>query len=305
MNIDRLKLLTKKYSIIKSALYPAIIMRRSFLKKRLLSQKEVINSFSELLLGDPVISVKEFDGVFAVDARSDLFFRMIVYKSYEPHLAKYCLKYLDKNKDVIDVGANIGFFTVMFANNIHNRKVLSIEPTKNAIKRLRRNIELNDVASKVDVFEGVASNQAGTIEIKTIEGKEEYSSLGKMKHHSISKESYMSEKVISVTLDELVKQKSLDPGFIKVDVEGAEHLVFEGSHKVLEDKRPIILSELSNFLLNENGSSSIEVINAIKKHDYDVFDPIDPSVQPGTKDFGDILCFPREMGIKINARIQI
>ena len=311
MNIDWLKTLAKKYPIINAVLYPLIIVRRpflkrdSFLQKKRSLQKETIHDFGELLCEDPVISIKEFNGIFAIDIRSDLFSRVLIDKNYEPTLVKYCLKYLDENRDVIDVGANIGFFTVMFAKTIKNKKVLSIEPTKNALKRLYRNIELNNVMEHVDIFEGVASNKKGVIEIKTIKGKEEYSTLGEMKHPSISKESYTTEKVTSITIDELVNQKSLDPGFIKVDVEGAEHLVFGGAQKVLEEKRPIILSELSNYLLNKNGSSSKEVINLIKKHGYDVFDPVDLSIEPGTKDFGDILCFPKEMGITTNVLFPV
>ena len=281
---------------LKKILSPVLILRQSFLKKRL-SQKEIFQNFSELLCEDPIINVSEFGGRFAVDARSDIFRRILINKSYEPELVQHCLNFLDKTRDVIDVGANVGFFTVMFAKNITNKKVLSIEPTKNAIRRLRQNLELNDVIDRVDVFEGVASNQNGTVEIKTIEGKEEYSSLGEMLHPSISKESYVTESIISTTIDALVEQKSLDPGFLKVDVEGVEHLVFEGAQETIKNKRPIILSELSNSLLMENGSSSEEVINLIKKYDYDVFDPVDLIGEPGNKDFGDILCFPKEMKI--------
>ncbi len=302
MNTGRFRTLAKKYPIVRAALYPAIFVRESFLKNKLLLQQEVTRNFGELLFDDPVIRVKEFDGIFVIDARSDLLSRIIIHKNYEPHLAKCCLQYLDKNRDVIDVGANIGFFTVMFAKNIINKKVLSIEPTRNAIKRLHRNVELNKVMERVDIFKGVASNQNGTMEIKTIDGKEEYSSLGKMKHPAVLEEKYTTESVTSITIDELVKQKSLDPGFIKIDVEGAEHLVFEGAQNVLESQRPIILSELSNILLNENGSSSNTVINLIKKYEYDVFDPIDPSVQPGRKDYGDILCFPKELNITMNVK---
>lgn len=305
MNADRLKILTNKYPIMKAVLYPAVMVRRSFLKRKLFLQKEIIQNFCELLGDDPVISVKEFNGVFAIDARSDLFHRILINKSYEPKFVTYCLKYLDKNRDVIDVGANIGFYTILFAKTLNNKKVLAIEPTKNALKRLHRNIELNHVMDQVDIFKGVASNHSGAVEIKTIKGKEEYSSLGKMKHPSISKESYITEEVIAITIDELVQQKSLDPGFIKVDVEGAEHLVFGGAQKVLENKRPIILSELCNYLLTGNGSSSKEVINLIEKNGYDVFDPVDLSSRPGTKDFGDILCFPKEMGITIDALRQM
>jgi FkbM family methyltransferase len=297
MSIDRLGKLAeiRRYWIVRMVLFPGVVVRRSILRRKWLWQREIVGTLGELLRDDPVIRVREFDGFFSIDARSDLFFRMLQYKSYEPDLAYCCLKYLDRNRDAIDVGANIGFFTVMFAKNL--RRVLSIEPTRGAIERLLRNIDLNSVNEKVDVFEGAASNQTGTIEVNTIEGKEEYSSLGKMKHPSISGASYSVERAPSTTIDELVAQGSYDPGFIKIDVEGVEHLVLEGAQHVLAKKRPVILSEISGFLLEENGSSAKEVISLIKRHDYDVYDPVNPTAKPGTKDFGNILCFPKEMGM--------
>lgn len=310
MNIDRLKELTQKHTLIKAALYPAIISKRlllkkkdSLLQKKMQWQKEVLDNLGEMLIGDPIIRVNEFNGIFSVDSHSDIFGRVIIDLCYEEKLSKLCLKYLDINKDVIDVGANIGLYTVMFAKNLSpQKKVLSVEPTKNALQRLRRNIEMNGVVNKVEIFEGVASDNNGSAEIKVIKGKEEYSSLGEMLHPWITNEKWILEKVISTTLDKLVDEKSLNPGFLKVDVEGAEHLVFKGAGKVLSEKRPIILSELSDFLLNRNGSSAMEVIDIIKSHGYDVFDPINPSVQPGIEAFGDIMCFPKEMNVlDINA----
>ena len=302
MSAIQIKKIATKYPILRAVLYPVIAARRLLQKKNNLLLKEVTNNLSEILIGDPIIRVDEFEGVFAVDIRSDLFSRIVLNRHYEPQLAQLCRRYLDKNRDAIDVGANIGFYTVMFAKNLAQQKVLSIEPAKSTLQRLQRNVALNGVMHKVEVFEGVASNRNGAVEIKTIKGKEEYSSLGAMDHPSITKEKWALEEVMGATLDELVKQKSLDPGFLKVDVEGVEHLVFTGAKKVLSEKRPVILSELSDFLLKRNGSSAREVIDLIKSHGYDVFDPINPSIQPGAKDFGDILCVPQERRERINTR---
>lgn len=284
---------------IRTVLSPLINLRRIALKKNYSKEKETINNIRRILIGDPIIRVDEFSGMFNVDIQSDLFFRLIQKNEYEPELVKLCLKYIDKNKDIIDIGANIGFFTVLFAKNIEKGSVLSIEPTKRTLERLYKNIKLNNVTNKVDVFEGVVTNANGTVEIKTIKGKEEFSSLGKMEHPSVANEQWTIETVKGITLDELVNLKSLNPGFIKIDVEGVEHLVFDGAQDVLNEYRPIILSELSDFLLKKNGSSAKEVINLIESCGYDIFDPIDPSSTPCIKDFGDIICFPKEMKVKL------
>lgn len=300
MDTIQLKKLAKKHPIIKALLYPGIVARSSLKKIYQSHQQKAIDYLGSILIDDPVIRVDEFEGIFSIGPQSHLFSRIILNKYYEPDLVKTCLKYIDPDRDVIDVGANIGFFSVLFGQKIANKRVLAIEPTRNALQRLRRNIGLNGVANKVEVFEGVASNKRGVVQIKTINGKEEYSSLGEMCHPCIVNEKWISEEVVSVTLDELVEERSLDPGFLKVDAEGVEHLIFEGATKVLCHKRPIILSEISDVMLTSNGSSIQEVLAMLKGYEYDLFDPINPAIQPGTKKLLNIICFPKEMQIRFN-----
>lgn len=296
MNYDQIKLLMYKYPFIKRLLYPAVVTKRVFIRNKLKPYEKVQKQLCNLLAEDPVVKVDEFEGAFVIDVRSDLFSRLLINNYYEPTLVEIAHKYINRERDVIDVGANIGFFTVLFAKNLNGKKVLSIEPTKNALRRLYKNIQINHVEDTVLVYEGVASNQIGIAEIKTIEGKEEYSTLGNLTHPSILSEKYTSEKVAASTIDALTLQYSLDPGFIKVDAEGAEELVFDGCRAVLQKHRPVILSEISNLLLRENGSSCSEVINLIKQYEYNVIDPATPFLPVGSRELSNILCIPKEMG---------
>jgi len=300
MNTRKIKTFANKYALLKILLYPAIAMRRFVVKRVHSYQEEIYHNLCDLLIEDPVISIGEFRGIFAVDFRSDLFKRFLLTKQYEPELVKYCLKFLDKERDAIDVGANIGFYTVLFAKMLNSKKVLSIEPTVNALQRLYRNIKLNNIEKNVTVFEGAATNHLGITQIKTINGREEYSTLGEWKHPSISKEKYFLQETKVVTIDEIVNQYSINPGFMKVDVEGMEHFVFEGSKRTLENNRPIILAELSNYLLKSNGSSAKGLINFIKSYEYDVYGLNEPNAPITSnllliEDFANIICMPKEM----------
>ncbi len=293
--LKQIRVLTFKHPFLRKLLYPAIILKRYLLTRKHRNIKILCENFSTILAKDPIIYVEEFQGFFEIGVHSDLFEQMIVYKRYEPKIAQCCLKYLNKNRDAIDIGANVGFYTVLFAKNINRRRVLSLEPTANTLRRLYKNLELNQVKEKVIVYEGVAMNYAGEAEIKIIEGKEEYSSIGEIKHPSVFGSEYISKKVNCTKIDELIKQYSLDVGFVKIDVEGAEHIVFEGCKELLKFHRPIIISEISEKMLKQNGSSSKNLINFLFQCDYDIVDPIDPEIPPGIKDAGDLLCIPKEM----------
>lgn len=301
MKYNSLRRLISSNPFIQVLISPFVGIKKSYIYRKRPAQKVVVNNIIEMMTSDPVLKVDDFKGKFMMDAHCDIFANLIIEKRYEPELAAYCINFVNANRDVIDVGANIGLYTVLFGKILNEGKVFAIEPTKNALKYLYRNLEMNDVKRKVEVFEGVASDINGYIELKTIRGKEEYSSLGAMKHPSIIHLEHSVEKVTSTTLDDLVVQKSINPGFLKVDVEGAEFMVFNGAKRILTEHRPIILSELSDFLLRNNGSSAREIIEMIRKFDYDVFDPLDTKAETGWKRFGDIICFPKEMHINLNS----
>jgi FkbM family methyltransferase len=254
---------------------------------------EVFHNLCTVLTEDPVVQLPEYKGVFALDCRSDMFKRIIANGEYESELALQCLSQVDPARDAIDVGANAGLYTVLLAKTLRKGRVLAVEPVPNAAARLRRNISLNHVLDKVIVFEGAASDRTGSAQVKTIEGREDYSTMGEMAHPAVTAERYRTLDVRTSTIDDLVRGNSLDPGFIKVDVEGCEHLVFLGAGEVLKKHRPVVLSELSDYLLRKNGSSAREVIALIANHGYQVIDPLDPPTPPGEKEFGDILCIPR------------
>src|SRR3546814_7653834 len=57
-------------------------------------------------------------------------------------------KYLDPSRDVIDIGANIGFFSVLAGRRLSTGRVLSVEPTDAAFARLSRNVQLNGVSDR-------------------------------------------------------------------------------------------------------------------------------------------------------------
>jgi FkbM family methyltransferase len=253
-----------------------------------------LDNLAALLVSDPVIRVEEFNGIFRVDPRSDLFRRLIVEGVYEPTLVHAFVRYLDPRKDFIDVGANVGFYTVLLAQLLPGAKVLAIEPTNKAYERLEDNVRMNHVQGNVILFKGVASDAVGTREIKVVPGREEYSSLGKMCHPKVSHAEYVVEPVVSSTIDELVDTYSLNPGLLKVDVEGCEHHVFQGAKATLSSKRPVVLSELSDTMLRQNGSSSQEIVSFITSLNYKIYDPLAPKLLPGARDFGDIICVPAE-----------
>lgn len=292
-DVNRLRILAQRYPFLKQIAYPALALRRLILNQKESERRHILDNFRDLVVGDVQVRVAEFDAIFEMSPKSDLFSRMMVAGNYEPTLAGIALRSVKAGRDAIDVGANIGFYSVGIAKRLGDRKLLAVEPSAATADRLRRNVARNGVDGCVIVFHGAAADKAGTLTLRTITGKEEYSSLGNLVHPSILNEAESLETVSARTIDDLVMEHKLEPGFIKVDVEGAERLVFEGAKNTLKTFKPTILSELSDPLLKSNGSSSIDVIAFLKSHGYDVRDPHHPDLEPGSLAFSDIICEPR------------
>lgn len=228
----------------------------------------------DLLTDDPVVSLPAFQGFFAVGARSHVFYRILKSGAYEPGLAACALRHLAPDQDAIDVGANVGFFTVLMAKHVGSGRVLSIEPTPQALSRLRGNIVRNGIPKeKVVIYEGVVSDKLGKVTLTSVEGKEEYATIGQLSHLSVTGLPRVTQEVDSVTLDELVRKHGLKPGFIKIDAEGAEQWVVEGAREMLRAHRPVVLLEVSLELQRRNGCDPAQLSSLLRDLGYAFTDP--------------------------------
>jgi FkbM family methyltransferase len=225
--------------------------------------------FSNAVAGSLVLKIPEFEGTFELDIRSDILRSALQHKTYEPELAAIVRKHVCPGTDVIDVGANGGLYTILFAKLLgETGRVLSIEPTPVALKYLQNNLERNDCRTNVLVYQGVASSLDGEYDLNIIPGKEEYSSLGNLTHPAISNEHTEKIRVPGKKIDSLVGENSLRPGFIKIDAEGAELQVLMGARQTLISHRPKLLMELSEGLLNQCGATKQQVFEMLDQLGY-------------------------------------
>jgi FkbM family methyltransferase len=291
-----------KYPLIKKLFRPVWLATRLWGRLKRKSFQRFCQRLHMALAQDPVVRSEQFRGDFSMDVRSHLFRSLQSKDGYEAESVSCCQKHLDIGRDAIDAGSNIGLFTVLLARMLTNNKVLSIEPTAGALKRLYRNIRANQVEENVIVFAGAVLDCPGSTRMKVVEGKEEYSSVGKLVHPSISGEKSATENVQVSTIDELVARYSLDPGFLKIDTEGSGFRVLSGASSVLANNRPVILAELSDPLLRANGSCAADVLSLLAGYEYDISDLLLPHARPGALDYGNIICVPRERNSMIASR---
>jgi len=285
------------HRLLRGAATPARWALRALRRYRDQSGRDVLARLATCA-DEVIVASKSFQGRFAISPKSVLF-EYVLFDSYEPSIARMFQRVAEScGGDIVDVGANIGLYTVLAAKSSSSAKVLAIEPTEQALRRLKENISLNGVGDSVLVFEGVASDREGECQVQVSEGREEFSTMGELRIPGSLEVSTTTRTAPATTLDSLVRLHGLRPKLIKVDVEGAEELVFTGAETTIRDFRPIIFSELSDLVLEPMGSSAERVIDRLSGWGYDVRDAKDLQHAPRRGRFeGDIIAAPREIGI--------
>jgi len=148
----------------------------------------------------------------------------------------------------LDVGANIGLYSLGLSALAPKGKVYAFEPSPSAYGHLRSNLAVNK-ATNVDACNLAVGESTGTVHFHDFS----FFSAGSFSSDEgslLSSESYGSQsfEAATTTLDEFVADRKLDRvDFVKVDVEGAELSVLAGAEKTLATYRPATVLEFNTF----------------------------------------------------------
>jgi FkbM family methyltransferase len=167
---------------------------------------------------------------------------------------------------ILDVGANIGFFSLLFAHIFPQCQVHAFEPNPYAFDRLQENLKANPKLSKrIATFDNAASDREQRVELTTVPGAAGHA-WGRV---GISRRDGMvTYDVAATTIDRLYAASPLPVRLIKIDVEGYELPVLEGASAVVAEFRPIIVFEVSlSFLIEQPGTYQRQLEFA-DKHGY-------------------------------------
>ncbi len=157
---------------------------------------------------------------------------------------------LIKNCNVFfDIGANIGYYSIMAATSSTAVKVFSFEPAEGPQKFLENNIRINGFRNRIKNNKLALSNQVGKITFYEV-NNEKYSYLkynlsGVGNAEGVKHDRKMSEyEVLSNRLDNFVNENNIHGiDIIKIDTEGTEHLILEGARESIIKYKPIIICE--------------------------------------------------------------
>jgi FkbM family methyltransferase len=161
---------------------------------------------------------------------------------------------------VLDIGANIGIYSINAARRIRPGRVYAFEPVPENVSLLERNIGLNGL-DNVDVVRNAVGERQGVVPIflsRTI-GSHSLARMnalgivGRRPRRGTSGEDWPEHlDVPMITIDQFVADRSLDVSVIKMDIEGYEGFACAGARETLS-KRPVFFMEFSETLIRECG----------------------------------------------------
>lgn len=164
-----------------------------------------------------------------------------VFGTYEPEVAAAIQNSLSPGALAIDVGAHIGYHTLLMARLVGpGGRVFAFEPWPQNFELLRRNLELNGMANVTAVNKAVMVRSA---EVKMASGADAvYSATSAVRDDG-------GIEASSISLDEFAA--SLSPGqrvaLVKIDTEGTETDVLRGMTGLLRSHRPDVIVELHGY----------------------------------------------------------
>jgi len=172
----------------------------------------------------------------------------------EPETLEWIDSFNNNDKFVLwDIGANIGLYSIYAALKHSNCEIVSFEPSTSNLRTLSRNISINNLENKIKIFTNPLSNKTDSF-LKMKEGNflegGALNSFGEtFNFEGKDFKSEMNYQLLGKSINSILDNKILKvPNYIKIDVDGIEHLILEGGTKYLNNEDLLSLS----VEINEN-----------------------------------------------------
>lgn len=220
--------------------------------------------FYRLLIPRGIVEVKSEGNTFFINSNdTGLAPHLLMHGEFAPGELHTLGKLLKPGMTFVDVGANIGYFSLMAAKAVGSSgKVYAFEPENENYNLLQKNIDENNYINVTPIKKAV-SDIVGTTKF--------YLRDDNLCAHSIvPREGDHVVEVETTTLDEYLKGVQVD--VVKIDVEGAEPKVLKGMQELIRaNKSMAIVIEFYPKAIDEFGYPPIQLLNDLKNADFTLY----------------------------------
>lgn len=163
----------------------------------------------------------------------------------ERKLTLWILKHLKDTDIFYDIGAHMGFYSVVTENILKQGRVYAFEANRKLCRYLSNNFKNS---SNVKVECSAVANSTGETDFYEATNDKDSSESSRF---PVFRDNIVMKKINSITVDEYVARGNKPPTVIKLDIEGGEHDALIGAVNTIRDNKPIIIMEIWGGKLGE------------------------------------------------------
>jgi FkbM family methyltransferase len=193
-------------------------------------------------------------------------YALFVGRGYEPLTSELCAGELAPGMTAIDLGANVGYYTVLFAEKVGPKgRVFAFEPAPENVELLERNVKLNGF-EQVQVVPKACSDESGTIALHLSRAGKGLHTIG-----APGNANWDSVQVEMVRLDDVFPELAFRVDFLKIDIEGAESRALRGMEALIaRSDRLRILTEVNPTALEQNGETAEMYLRQLLDYGFEI-----------------------------------
>ena len=183
--------------------------------------------------------------------------------TYEFDLQTAAQKYIQPGDVVYDVGANIGYISLLCSKLCgKNGKVVAFEALPANVDRLSKNVLINGLESQITVVHAAVIDSVHPVTFLTHQS----GAMGKALGSAGRNEKYKGRITVpGLALDAFVYEENHSPpDVIKLDIEGGEGSALAGMSRLISESKPVLLIEL------HGEEAARQVWSKLRQHKFNV-----------------------------------
>ena len=239
---------------------------------KIITKRSILIWFNDFIQERSYRSIKILDKEIKFFVPNRLLERRVdTYFSKEPETLEWIDSFEKKTNLIFwDIGANIGLYSIYNSLKHPKSTTIAFEPSSSNLRVLTRNISINNLEKNIKVVSIPLTNKENIFqemkESQFVEGGSLNSFGEKFDFEGKEFIPTMKYNLLGTTINYFLENSILDiPDYIKIDVDGIEHLILEGGDKFLNNKKVKSLS----IEINENFKEQYDkVLNLMNKYEF-------------------------------------
>jgi len=193
--------------------------------------------------------------------------------TWEPWITKVFIDVIQSGMNVVDIGANIGYYSLLAARAIGPKGALwSFEANPHMADILFANLEINGYLDRAHVINKAVFREATTLEFHVYDKHLGSSSL----FHAEGTAAEFRDKTKTITVDSICLDDFFAAGtkidLIKIDTEGAEPYIFEGARRIIHENPHIkIVMEFAPSILAGSHGPARTFYNNLSAQGFEIY----------------------------------